>query len=454
MRIFAIGDSAVSISRALDALEPGQYQVHAARGLVDALASGWSAAPDAILVDTTLNSGDRYILWERISKQYGLSHLPLIFVTPPRLEVPCVEGDADSPGAADALACHARDMAEIIQAEVDLHRRFKRAEQQALLDAVSDSMLERASPAEVADVLANVMSNLRGIVAIRDSKTSALVFLNPAWEEVTGISIRDFFADPTVFHRAIHKEDRNRVVLSRRKHLESGGGEQEWRFVRLDGEVRWVWGRDFPIRNLEGESTHVVTVMEDITARKLAELELVQHKENLERLVERRTHALVERDQQLAAQNVQLEEKAIALSQMIQQLERERRRSKEDLVASVHGQLLPLVERLTTGARDVDRTYLGLLNTQVRALVSPMSRRLTNPTYGLTPTELELCGYIKDGLSSQQIAKLIGVSLRTVDAHRRNIRKKLGLVSEGMPGGAKGQNLRVFLKGLQDTNIG
>ncbi len=59
--------------------------------------------------------------------------------------------------------------------------------------------------------------------------------------------------------------------------------------------LTWRW-RDFPIRNLEGESTHVVTVMEDITARKLAELELVQHKENLERLVERRTHALVERD--------------------------------------------------------------------------------------------------------------------------------------------------------------
>jgi hypothetical protein len=42
--------------------------------------------PDAILVDTATDPGDHcFTLWERISKQCGISHLPMIFVTPTRL---------------------------------------------------------------------------------------------------------------------------------------------------------------------------------------------------------------------------------------------------------------------------------------------------------------------------------------------------------------------------------
>jgi DNA-binding CsgD family transcriptional regulator len=45
----------------------------------------------------------------------------------------------------------------------------------------------------------------------------------------------------------------------------------------------------------------------------------------------------------------------------------------------------------------------------------------------LTQTEVRVATLIKNGLSSQAIAKKLHVSLHTVKTHRRNIRKKLNV---------------------------
>ncbi|MBM3302287.1 MAG: helix-turn-helix transcriptional regulator, partial [Deltaproteobacteria bacterium] len=47
----------------------------------------------------------------------------------------------------------------------------------------------------------------------------------------------------------------------------------------------------------------------------------------------------------------------------------------------------------------------------------------------LTPREIRICELISSGLSSKEVADIIGVSETTVLSHRRNIRKKLGLKS-------------------------
>lgn len=49
--------------------------------------------------------------------------------------------------------------------------------------------------------------------------------------------------------------------------------------------------------------------------------------------------------------------------------------------------------------------------------------------WDLTTSELQILRYIKKGLSSSEIAKLRNSSKRTVEKHRSNIIKKLGIVS-------------------------
>ena len=45
----------------------------------------------------------------------------------------------------------------------------------------------------------------------------------------------------------------------------------------------------------------------------------------------------------------------------------------------------------------------------------------------LTTREIEIVGYIKEGLSSREIASVLHLSLKTVQGHRQNIHKKLKL---------------------------
>ena len=45
----------------------------------------------------------------------------------------------------------------------------------------------------------------------------------------------------------------------------------------------------------------------------------------------------------------------------------------------------------------------------------------------LTPTEMEVCQYIQDGLTSKEIADKLYSSFETIQTHRKNIRKKMGL---------------------------
>ncbi len=45
----------------------------------------------------------------------------------------------------------------------------------------------------------------------------------------------------------------------------------------------------------------------------------------------------------------------------------------------------------------------------------------------LTPTEMEICSYIRSGQSTKEIADLTHSSFETIQTHRKNIRKKMGL---------------------------
>ena len=64
-------------------------------------------------------------------------------------------------------------------------------------------------------------------------------------------------------------------------------------------------------------------------------------------------------------------------------------------------------------------------------IVSPFTRRLTSPFLNLTPTELKVAEFIRQGLSSKEMAAALSLSKGTIDFHRSNIRKKLGLNKSG-----------------------
>lgn len=121
--------------------------------------------------------------------------------------------------------------------------------------------------------LRQIASALRETIWLRDAQTRQVLYVNPAFEELTGWTCQDFYDNPNIMRNAIHPDDRERVDKALDQRLEDGYFNEEHRIIRRDGSVRWVTGRTFPVRNEAGEIYRWASIMEDITARRQAETE-------------------------------------------------------------------------------------------------------------------------------------------------------------------------------------
>ncbi|HCI80485.1 MAG TPA: DNA-binding response regulator [Ktedonobacter sp.] len=75
--------------------------------------------------------------------------------------------------------------------------------------------------------------------------------------------------------------------------------------------------------------------------------------------------------------------------------------------------------------------YPGLAKALVRTYVAPSQSssavNTTDERRSLTPREVEVLTMVAQGMTSQQIAEQLGISVKTVQAHRANVMEKLEL---------------------------
>ncbi|MDH5640628.1 MAG: PAS domain S-box protein [Nitrospira sp.] len=106
-----------------------------------------------------------------------------------------------------------------------------------------------------------------------DPSLEKILYVSPAYERIWGRTSESLYAQPKSFFDAIHADDRARVVngLTALQQDRVPFGH-EYRVVRPDGDVRWVWDRGFPVQDrTTGSLTHYVGVALDITDRKRSE---------------------------------------------------------------------------------------------------------------------------------------------------------------------------------------
>lgn len=127
-----------------------------------------------------------------------------------------------------------------------------------------------------------ITENIREFIWLSDPEFSKHLYVNSAYEEIWGRSKGSLYESPASLLDGVHPEDRARVATAL-LGLTRGEYDIEFRVVRPDGEVRWVWSRGFPVRNDRGEIYRVAGITEDITERKRAA-------ENRVRLVRGFTH--------------------------------------------------------------------------------------------------------------------------------------------------------------------
>ena len=117
-------------------------------------------------------------------------------------------------------------------------------------------------------------SNIGEIFWMLDPASRKILYISPAYETITGRTCRDLYDAPTSYEELFHPEDRIRILTRIDEATRTGLFDEEFRIIRPDGAVRWVWLRGFPVRDQQGRLTRLVGTAQDTTVRKSAESSL------------------------------------------------------------------------------------------------------------------------------------------------------------------------------------
>lgn len=100
------------------------------------------------------------------------------------------------------------------------------------------------------------------------------IYLNPAYASILGFSEEALYDDGRHWFENIHPGDQDRIAVGLSQELQGQIFDAEYRFVRPDGEIRWLRSQGFPVPDDSGMITQVVGILEDITDRKRVEIAL------------------------------------------------------------------------------------------------------------------------------------------------------------------------------------
>lgn len=206
------------------------------------------------------------------------------------------------------------------------------------------------------------------------------------------------------------------------KNRATEGDFLEFRFVERNGKVKPAY---ITLAVIPGSDLGLASIIDGTKLRKNDEIE----KQTEEKL---RTRCL------------RLEKANEELLLLLKFSENEKAEVEGNILANVKELIMPYVAELKRRSSRSPHlmTKLNVLEAQLRNILSPFSRRLTQDFYRLSPREMEVANLIREGKTTKDIMDILHVSKSTIDLHRHGIRKKLDLTG-------KKSNLRSFLLSLQ-----
>lgn len=152
---------------------------------------------------------------------------------------------------------------------------------------------------------------------------------------------------------------------------------------------------------------------------------------------------LRERENELEIKTENLNEINAALKVLLKTRDEDKIEFEERVLYNVKELIMPYLAKLgKSGLEKKQKVLFEILESNLKDIISPFSRRMTSTFLRLTPKELQIANLVKQGKTSKDIAAIIGISSRTVETHRKNLRDKIGI-------GNKKANLRTYLLSIQ-----
>ncbi|MCG2776892.1 MAG: PAS domain S-box protein [Desulfobacterales bacterium] len=266
----------------------------------------------------------------------------------------------------------------------------------------------------------DLVENISDVIYTIDTD-GVMTYISPAIESIFGYSPSEIIGKPLI--EFVYKDDLTRMRKRFEETLSGHIKPSEYRFLSKSGEIHWILASSKPVF-VENHVIGIQGVLTDNTERKRAEI------------------ALQEKEQKLERQTQRLEEVNTALKVLLEHREEEKKKSEENILSNVQKLIFPYIEKLENSRLDdKNKTYVDIIRSNLKELISPFANTLSSKYAILTSTEIQVADLIKHGRTSKEIASLLNVSIKAVSFHRGNIRKKLGLVNKKI-------NLRSNLQSL------
>lgn len=112
------------------------------------------------------------------------------------------------------------------------------------------------------------------------SSRESVLYVNPAFEEIFGRSVSEAYKHLHVPAEWIFEEDRKIITdfFNSAEFKAKGLFNGQYRVLKPDGDITWVWERVFPVRNEENEIIRYIAVLSDFTRQKRLEEDLMKTK--------------------------------------------------------------------------------------------------------------------------------------------------------------------------------
>ena len=249
------------------------------------------------------------------------------------------------------------------------------------------------------------------------SKDGRLVDLNDAAVELFGYSSRDELLQKKMPYVYANKEERAKHA----RVIAECGYVKEYPIDlrRKDGSVRHALITAVARYDVSGRTIGFQGTIRDVTEQRRVEKELRKYREDLESMVAERTSELEDKTRNLQEVNT-------TLNVLLQKREEDRKILEENLVANISSLVLPYIGGIRRNNLDAQQQLcLEAIERNLSSIVSPLLKNIQQ--FDLTPREIQIVSLIKDGKTTKEIARALGIGEGSIDTHRKNIRKKMGL---------------------------
>lgn len=220
------------------------------------------------------------------------------------------------------------------------------------------------------------------------------------------------------------------------KRKNGRGGSYEIELIGKNGKKLPVIVSPQSIVDIDDNFKGSFAIITDISKQEHVKEALTKAHDSLERRVNNRTRDLEVKTQNLAELNT-------ALKVLLNKRDEDKIELEEKVLVNVKELVVTYLEKLKkSGLDERQKTYVDIIESNLNDIVSPFVRGLSSKYLSLTPTEIQTANLVKQGKSSKEIAKIVNLSARTIEFHRDNIRKKMGIKNKKV-------NLRTHLLAMQ-----